>query len=210
MKKEEKIKAVQVRWNMFVTSPLEGEDVQRTDEGVVNKLFFTPPLPAFGHPLPPGARKTTHAFTLIELLVVVLIIGILAAVAVPQYQRAVIKSRVAEAKIGLKALQDAYHALQLETSDSNPDISLLSIDLPVSNNWDYYVDACEGIYNCGFAVSGINTMDTYNELYLADENYNTNIPAGFSCDANPNFSRLDHCKKMGFTKQYGETSYYVE
>ena len=54
------------------------------------------------------------AFTLIELLVVVLIIGILAAIALPQYQVAVEKSRAAEALVNLKYVQDAWTLYLLE------------------------------------------------------------------------------------------------
>ena len=53
-------------------------------------------------------------FTLIELLVVVLIIGILAAITLPQYNKAVEKARVAEAITALNTLQKAIDIYILE------------------------------------------------------------------------------------------------
>ena len=52
-------------------------------------------------------HDSRHGFTLIELLVVVLIIGILAAVAVPQYQKAVDKSRTVQSIQLISSLQKA-------------------------------------------------------------------------------------------------------
>ena len=48
-----------------------------------------------------------RAFTLIEVLVVVLIIGILAAVAVPQYQKAVAKARTTDIILFVNAFEKA-------------------------------------------------------------------------------------------------------
>lgn len=71
-------------------------------------------------------------FTLIELLVVVLIIGILAAIAVPQYEKAVVRARVVEAQTTLNALQkgiDAYYLANGYVVNKSDLPELLDIDV---------------------------------------------------------------------------------
>ncbi len=55
--------------------------------------------------------RNNHGFTLIEMLTVVLIIGILTAVALPQYSRAIKKSRATEAIAMLRVIHDSGERL---------------------------------------------------------------------------------------------------
>lgn len=69
-------------------------------------------------------------FTLIELLVVVLIIGILSAIALPQYQKAVTRSRMAEQFTLLGSIYPAAQACLLE--NENDVTKCTTANLPVT------------------------------------------------------------------------------
>ena len=74
--------------------------------------------------------KNTKAFTLIELLVVVLIIGILTAIALPQYEKAIEKSKATEAFLGLRAIGQAEKIYFLENGTYASSFDLLDVDIP--------------------------------------------------------------------------------
>ncbi len=99
----------------------------------------------------PGMTRA-HAFTLIELLVVVLIIGILAAVALPQYQKAVIKSRFSTVFNVVRAIADAQEVYHLannsyttNTDDLGIDISGAERTVPPGGGWEI-LDWGNGMY----------------------------------------------------------------
>ncbi|MGB2579289.1 type II secretion system protein G [Elusimicrobium simillimum] len=128
-------------------------------------------------------------FTLIELLVVVLIIGILAAIALPQYTKAVEKSRAMQAVVAVKAAGEALQRYQLQ-HDSLPaagDLSFLDeldIELPPLKNFRYsWWNSNYNPQDANFmAFNKINGSDEDADyeiaFYVSTQNYGTHLTCG--------------------------------
>lgn len=80
--------------------------------------------------------KENRAFTLMELMFAIVIIGVLAALALPRFSRTIEKSRIAEAVNILETLRNAQEAYNLEYGAYTDTLGDLDVTIPPSRNFN--------------------------------------------------------------------------
>ena len=138
-------------------------------------------------------------FTLIELLVVVLIVGILAAVALPQYEVAVEKSRLSRNIPVVRSMKDSAEVYYLANGAYPPDSSEALADVLIPSGCTNlglgqincpagYFDLGIGFGNASQAVLGMSRAGTSGQVcaYVMFLDYSAYAPGAVECWAAEN------------------------
>ena len=124
--------------------------------------------------------KNNKAFTLIELLVVVLIIGILAAAALPQYKVAVNKARFSNYRTLADSIAKAAQRYYLANGVWPNSLDVLDVDLPAgmtTGTWAYGRFAYNDTIYCRLAVPSLGNNGGYVACGDPENNIFTDVRA---------------------------------
>ncbi len=145
-----------------------------------------------------ASSRYQYGFTLIELLVVVLIIGVLTAIAIPQYQKAVLKSRFSSLMPLAKSVANAQEAYYLANGRYATNVNALDIDVP--NDPKIGVNISQDTDGSYAYVLAYN--DDINANYIVYQAHSDNFPYNIHCEADKNDSSAQWLCDKGLNGEY--------
>lgn len=107
----------------------------------------------------PNSLIRGEGFTLVELMIVVAIIGILSAIAIPNYQRYQAKARQSEVKINLSSIYNAEKAFSADAGAYSACLPNIGFPQSVAK---YYLIGFTTSQNCGVLNGATQPCTTYN------------------------------------------------
>jgi type IV pilus assembly protein PilA len=103
-------------------------------------------------------KKKNEGFTLIELLVVIIIVGVLAAIALPSFLNQIGKARGSEAKSNIGTINRSQQAYRLENNEMASDLTQL--DAKISGKFYSYTITGAGDNTAAATATLVSTVAT--------------------------------------------------
>lgn len=130
--------------------------------------------------------SSNRGFTLIEVLVVVVIIGILAAIAIPNYADYVMRSKIPEATSALSTMRSRMEQY-FQDNRTYANACAATTIAPLPPNTDNFTFACSNLTVSTYTVTatGRNSMNGF--VYTINQSNvrtTTGVPTGWTSNAN--------------------------